>query len=49
MQDVLALGASARMNTPSTIAGNWEWRLDPALVTPDVIGMLSEMTEVYGR
>jgi 4-alpha-glucanotransferase len=49
MQDVLALGASARMNTPSTIAGNWEWRLDPALVTPDVSGMLSEMTEIYGR
>ena len=49
MQDVLALGSWARMNTPSTIAGNWEWRLDPALVTPDVIGMLGEMTQIYGR
>jgi 4-alpha-glucanotransferase len=49
MQDVLALGAKARMNTPSTSAGNWEWRLDPALVTPDVICMLNEMTEIYGR
>jgi len=29
MQDILDLGASSRMNTPSTIKGNWEWRLKP--------------------
>ncbi|HSJ93580.1 MAG TPA: 4-alpha-glucanotransferase [Gaiellaceae bacterium] len=28
-QDVLGLGSAARMNTPSTIGGNWEWRLEP--------------------
>jgi 4-alpha-glucanotransferase len=27
MQDVLGLGAEARMNTPSTVSGNWRWRL----------------------
>ncbi|OHE71742.1 MAG: 4-alpha-glucanotransferase, partial [Treponema sp. GWB1_62_6] len=27
MQDVLGLGSEARMNTPSTIGGNWTWRL----------------------
>ena len=26
-QDVLGLGSEARMNTPSTIGGNWQWRL----------------------
>lgn len=26
-QDILGLGASARMNTPSTTKGNWTWRL----------------------
>ncbi|MEZ5297968.1 MAG: 4-alpha-glucanotransferase [Ilumatobacteraceae bacterium] len=29
MQDVLVLGADARMNIPGTAAGNWRWRLDP--------------------
>ncbi|MBQ5331559.1 MAG: 4-alpha-glucanotransferase [Oscillospiraceae bacterium] len=28
MQDILGLGSEARMNTPSTIGGNWHWRMD---------------------
>ncbi|MBQ1389010.1 MAG: 4-alpha-glucanotransferase [Clostridia bacterium] len=27
MQDFLGLGADARLNTPSTLGGNWEWRI----------------------
>ena len=27
MQDYLELGAEARINTPSTLGGNWQWRL----------------------
>jgi len=27
-QDVLGLGSEARMNRPSTIGGNWQWRLE---------------------
>ena len=27
MQDFLALGAQARMNHPSTLGGNWQWRM----------------------
>ncbi|HNA87725.1 MAG TPA: 4-alpha-glucanotransferase, partial [Anaerolineales bacterium] len=27
MQDVLALGGEARMNFPSRLGGNWEWRM----------------------
>lgn len=27
MQDVLALGASARMNVPGVALGNWQWRM----------------------
>jgi 4-alpha-glucanotransferase len=27
VQDVLALGSEARMNTPSVPEGNWEFRL----------------------
>jgi len=49
MQDVLGLGAEARMNYPSTREGNWEWRLSPELLTPRVAEKLREMTEIYGR
>ncbi len=27
MQDILDLGEESRMNMPSTIGGNWEWRM----------------------
>ncbi|MDX8402753.1 MAG: 4-alpha-glucanotransferase [Mariprofundaceae bacterium] len=27
MQDLLALGSEARLNTPGTIEGNWQWRM----------------------
>lgn len=27
MQDLLSLGSEARLNTPATIEGNWQWRL----------------------
>ena len=28
MQDLLGLGAEARMNVPGTATGNWEWRFE---------------------
>jgi 4-alpha-glucanotransferase len=49
MQDVLGLGAEARMNHPSIREGNWEWRLSPELLTARVTERLREMTEIYGR
>jgi 4-alpha-glucanotransferase len=27
MQDILRLGSEARMNTPATTSGNWQWRM----------------------
>ena len=27
VQDVLGLGSDARMNTPGTVVGNWQWRM----------------------
>jgi 4-alpha-glucanotransferase len=39
LQDLLGLGSEARMNTPSTIDGNWTWRFDwgqvPAGLAPE--------------
>jgi len=49
MQDILGLGEEARMNKPSTLLGNWEWRLLPDQVNPSLAKTLREMTEIYGR
>ncbi|MEA4894168.1 MAG: 4-alpha-glucanotransferase, partial [Oscillospiraceae bacterium] len=49
MQDLLELGASARMNTPSTLGGNWQWRMRPGLDLSEVSLWLRHITELYGR
>ena len=49
LQDILGLGAEARMNRPSTTEGNWEWRLSPEQLTPTIAEQLREMTELSGR
>ena len=46
MQDLLSLGAEARMNQPATRKGNWEWRLKPEMLTSEVFKELGEMTNV---
>jgi 4-alpha-glucanotransferase len=49
MQDLLGLGAPARMNRPGTTAGNWRWRLSPGAIRDALSARLREMTELYGR
>jgi 4-alpha-glucanotransferase len=49
MQDILGLDEEARMNTPSTLTGNWEWKLLPDHLNPSLAKSLREMTEIYGR
>jgi len=49
MQDILGLGEEARMNRPATLEGNWEWRMLPGVLTPDLATKLRKMTEMYGR
>jgi len=49
VQDVLGLGADARMNTPAIAQGNWEWRLRPELLIPTVIQRLKKLTWTFGR
>jgi 4-alpha-glucanotransferase len=34
LQDLLALGSSARMNVPGERDGNWQWRCPPDALTP---------------
>ena len=41
VQDLLGLGSSARINTPSTVgAHNWSWRMRPGALTPGVLAHL---------
>ncbi len=49
MQDVLRLGSEARMNTPGTISGNWEWRFEWEMLTPDVAPSLLEQLQKAHR
>ena len=49
MADWLHLGPEARINTPSTQGGNWQWRLSPGLLTPALAGQIAALTELYGR
>ncbi len=49
LQDLLGLDNSARINTPSTLGGNWLWRLIPGQVTASLEHSLKRLTELYGR
>jgi 4-alpha-glucanotransferase len=49
MQDILGLGSEARMNTPSTVGGNWSWRLGKDEFSPSVAARLKGLTQLYGR
>ena len=49
-QDVLGLGADARMNTPGTVGEhNWTWRVRAEALNPYVSGKLREITRTYRR
>ncbi len=49
MQDFLNLGTEARMNIPSTIGGNWVWRVQKDLLTDDLAESIMDITKLYGR
>ena len=49
LQDLLALGSEARLNTPGRPEGNWGWRFLPGVLTPDLQQRLAELCHTYGR
>ena len=48
-QDLCGLGGEARMNVPSTVGGNWSWRLTADALTPQAAEWLLNNTRLYGR
>lgn len=48
-QDLLGLDNSARMNTPSTSEGNWQWRVKRGELDHHLAMRLAELTHKNGR
>ena len=49
MQDYLELDASARINTPSTLGGNWVWRMKSDALTDEICQRMHDYARIYGR
>lgn len=49
VQDFMYLGAEARINIPSTLGGNWGWRIDRGMLSVDLIAKIRSLTTIYGR
>lgn len=49
MQDYLGLGNEARINTPSTLGSNWEWRMKEDACTSELAEKIKKLMKVYGR
>lgn len=49
MQDYLGLDSKGRINTPSTLGGNWRWRMGSGDFTEELAAKIREMTKLYGR
>ena len=49
MQDILGLGNEARMNFPSTLGGNWNWRFSWDQIHHGLGAKYKEITLLYDR
>ncbi len=49
MQDLLGLGSVARLNTPGTTHGNWQWRLPPGAFTSERAAACAHLNRAFGR
>ena len=49
MQDFLGLDNKARMNFPSTLGGNWRWRLKPDALGDKLAEKIYKLAKIYGR
>ena len=49
MQDLMGLDNKARMNTPSTLGGNWAWRIKGECINSWLSEILYKLTDTYCR
>lgn len=48
-QDILGLGSESRMNAPSTVGRNWQWRAKKGVFTPELAQKLKGLMKLYDR
>jgi 4-alpha-glucanotransferase len=49
VQDFLALGSDARMNTPGRATGNWTWRVEATALDAALMERIADLTYLYRR
>ena len=49
MQDLIGLGSEARINAPSTVGKNWQWRIDGGCINEWLASVVLENVATYGR
>lgn len=49
MNDIIGLDSKARINTPSTVGGNWQWRIKGECINDWLAKIIFDNTEIYGR
>jgi len=49
MQDLLELGNAARMNYPSRLGGNWEWRMNGQALSGELQARIKDLNWLYLR
>jgi 4-alpha-glucanotransferase len=49
LQDYLGLGSEARLNTPGTSAGNWQWRVVDSQLSPKLCDNIASIVEASKR
>ena len=49
LQDFLGLGAEGRMNVPSVLGGNWQWRYAEGAIDDDLAHTIRTLNETYAR
>ena len=49
IQDLLSIGKEGRINIPSTIGNNWNWRLKEDQLTDELAKELHKITRTFKR
>ena len=49
MQDYLCLGKEARINQPSTLGGNWTWRIKADAFSDSLVAKICRLMQLYAR
>ncbi len=49
MQDILGFGNDCRVNTPGTVANNWQWRCASRFINSETAAWLRDQVAFFGR